>query len=522
LGVVGVAACLYATQRGVGLFSDSEAYLGAAQNLLKGHGYVLVSATGAIWPVTDWPPLFSIVLAGAGLAGIDLRAAARWLNAGLFGATILLAGLAIRRVSSGSMWAAVFGSFLITSSVDLLRWYSQAASEPLFIFFALLGLMLLSRYREERGSRCLIGAAAAVGLACLSRFAGVVLLATGALGLLCFGHSGWRDRVKATLVFTTLSSFPITLFVLRNRVSFGKPLGESHIFSFHPPTQHQVKLAVDTLWGWLVPDRALAGSAAALVGKVPAFRWIALSALLIGGGGAIVTWRLHHRINASSGWHMMARALLEPPLLAFLLTYLFLYLGFLIVSVSFFDADINLPRALCPILVPCLIVGVGLGHAVFRRFRESPLIRGMLLALGALLVVSYGHAGGVWIQRGHEEGLGYAARVWQQSDILHKVAALPVGTLIYSNGAELITMVTGRPANEVPYKYDPNLARPNPHYPPTLETIRQRLHAGAVLVYVNRAAWPGSPCATEAELKDQLHLELRGAAADGSIYGVAP
>src|SRR5881397_2342832 len=101
LAVVGVAACLYATQRGVGLLSDSKAYLGVVQNLLNGRGYVGVSPTGAIQSVTDWPPLFSVLLAGPGLAGVDLRAAARWLNAGLFGATILLAGLAIRRVSSG-------------------------------------------------------------------------------------------------------------------------------------------------------------------------------------------------------------------------------------------------------------------------------------------------------------------------------------------------------------------------------------------------------------------------------------
>ena len=523
LAFVGVAACLYATRYGVGLFSDSKAYLEAAQSLLKGRGYVLVSPTGAIWPVTDWPPLFSVILGGLGLPGIDLRTAARWLNAGLFGATILLAGLAIRRVSSGSTWAAVFGSLLMTTSVDSLRVFSQADSEPLFIFFALLGLVLLGAYQEEPGSRRLIGAAAAVGFAFLSRYAGVVLVATGALGILCFGHSGRRGRVKDTLVFTALSSFPITLFVVRNWLSFREPLGEARAFGLHPPGQHQVKLALDTLWGWLVPDRALAGSAAALVGKFPDFRWVLLSTLLVGGGGALVIWRSRHRVNASSGWQMIARSLLEPPLLAFLLTYGFLYLGFLIVSVSFFDADIELgPRILSPALVSSLIVGVGLGHRVLGRFRESPFIRAAVMVASALLAASYAHASVVWIQRSHDEGLGYAARVWQESDILHKVAALPVGVLIYSNGAEPLTLVTGRPAADVPYKENPNLARPTPHYEATLDTIRERLRAGAVLVYLNRAAWPGCPCASEAELKDRLHLQLRAAGTDGSIYEAAP
>jgi hypothetical protein len=520
---VGVAACLYATRRGVGLFTDSKAYLGGAESLFKGHGYVLDHPTGGTYPVTNWPPLFSIALAGLGLAGIDLRAAARWLNVGLFGATIVLAGLAIRRVSSGSTWAVVFGALLMTASVDLLKTYSQAASDPLFIFFALLGLVLLGRYQEKPGSRRLIGAAAAVGLAWLSRYAGVVLVTTGALALLCFGHSGRRTRVKATLVFTALSSLPMTLFILRNSLLFREPLGESRTFSFHPPTHHQVKLGIDTLWGWLVPDRALPGSAAALVGNVPDLRWIVLSAVLVGGGGAIVIWRMRHQVNASSGWQLMARSLLEPPLLALLLIYVFLYLGFLIVSVSFFDADIDLgPRILCPALVASLIVGVGLGYRALGRFREAPFIRGTAMAAGVLLTASYAHASVVWLERSHEEGLGYAARVWQESDILQKVEALPLGTLIYSNGAEPLTLVTGRPAEDVPYKQDPNLARPNTHYAARLDTVRQQLHAGGVLVYLNRAAWPGCPCASEAELKDALHLELREAGADGSIYAAVP
>ena len=83
-------------------------------------------------------------------------------------------------------------------------------------------------------------------------------------------------------------------------------------------------------------------------------------------------------------------------------------------------------------------------------------------------------------------------------------------------------LVTGRPAADLPYKIDPNQARPVPHYRPILDTIRARLHAGAVLVYLNRAAWPGCPCASEAELKDQLHLQLLTAGTDGSIYQAAP
>jgi len=521
LAFLGIAACLYATQRGVGLFVDSKSYLGAAQSLLKGRGYTVVTATGAVLPLTNWPPLFSVSLAGLGLLGIDLRAAARWLDAGLFGATIFLAGLAIRRVTSGSTWAAVFGGLLMATSVDLLAAYSQAGSDALFIFFTLLGLVLLGAYEDEPGARRLIGAAAAASLAFLSRYAGVALVATGALGVLCFGESGRRNRVKDTLVFTALSSFPMTLFIVRNWLSARGSLGEVRAFMFHPPRPEQVRLALNTLWGWLVPDRALAGSPAALVGYVPHLRWVVLSTAAV--CGAILTWRWRHRLNGSSRQPSVARSLLEPPLLAFLLTYFLLYLGFLIVAVSLFDNDILLgPRMLSPALVASLIVSLGLGHRVLGYFRGSRLIGGAAIGASALLAASYGHAGVVWIRCAHDQGLGYSARVWQESDILHKVALLPPGVLIYSNGAQPLTLVTGRPAADLPYKIDPNQARPAPHYRPFLDTIRARLHAGAVLVYLNRAAWPGCPCASEAELKDQLHLQLLTAGTDGSIYEAAP
>src|SRR5437660_7948247 len=89
LALLGMAGAIYATRWGVGLIADSKYYLGAAQSLLNGQGLVLPTPTGESVPMTNWPPLFSTVLAGLGLLGIDLQVGARWLNLGLFGASIL-------------------------------------------------------------------------------------------------------------------------------------------------------------------------------------------------------------------------------------------------------------------------------------------------------------------------------------------------------------------------------------------------------------------------------------------------
>lgn len=103
LALLAAAACLYATHRGPGLFADSKYYLEGARALLAGRGYSVPSATGEPVPITHWPPLYSLALAAAGgLSGLDPERVARWLNAALLGATVLLGGLATRHLARGS------------------------------------------------------------------------------------------------------------------------------------------------------------------------------------------------------------------------------------------------------------------------------------------------------------------------------------------------------------------------------------------------------------------------------------
>ena len=66
----------------------------------------------------------------------DPLSAARWLNAVLFGANILLIGLILVQVTDNSFWLPVIGSFLVLTSGSMLTNHSMAWTEPLFIFLA--------------------------------------------------------------------------------------------------------------------------------------------------------------------------------------------------------------------------------------------------------------------------------------------------------------------------------------------------------------------------------------------------
>jgi hypothetical protein len=433
LALLGVASAVYASRGDAGLIADSKYYLGAARSLLEGQGYVAPGANGQPEPVTDWPPFFSVLLSGLGLFGIDLWVGARWLNIGLFGATILVGTLAIRHVTGESTRLALLGGFLLATSVDLLRAYTQAGTESLFIFFGLLGLILVGAHLEQPDPRRLLGAAAAIALAFMSRFAGAVLVATGVLAILFFDRRNRQACLKDAALLGVASSFPMFLWMLRNWLSARQPIGSFRVLVVHPINREQVALGLNTVWGWVLPAKELGGGPATPVGHIPGIRWVlilaAVSVVLIG----IVRWRKRTEVETP------AEPLLAPPLLRVLLAFIVLYLGFLLISVSFLDRTIPLDqRLLSPIFPASLIVTIGAGQRLLRAFRGSRLVQ-LAAVLGCLLFAAvYADAAVRWVHQGHENGLGYAGRIWRESDILRKVAVLPAGTPIYTNGHDVL------------------------------------------------------------------------------------
>lgn len=518
MALLGVASALYASRWGVGLIADSKYYLGAARSLIEGHGLVVPTVSGKMQTVTEWPPLFSTLLAGFGLFGVDPRVGARWLNISFFGTTILVGTQAIRHVTDNSIRLTLLGGFLMATSVDLLYVYTQAGTEPLFIFFGLLGLFLIGAHLEHPGPRRLLGAAAVISLAFLSRFAGAFLVATGALSIVLFDRRDWPDRIKDAAVLGVASSLPMILWMLRNWLSVRQPIGSFRVLVVHPITRKQMSLGLHTVWGWVSPAREFGGGLANLVGHTPGVRW----ALILVSVVAVLAIRRRRGWRERAEGEMTGEPLLAPPLLLVLLAFIVLYLGFLVFSISFLDRTIPLDqRLLSPIFPAALIFIIGTSQRLFRVFRVSHLVRWSAVLGCLLLVAVYADASARWVRQGYENGLGYAGRAWSESDILRKVAALPQGVPIYTNGDDVVTLVTGRPADELPPKVFLNTGQRNPDYGTEIAVMGEQLRKGAVLVYLNRITWRRH-YPSEDEIKDQLPLRLREGGADGSIYDIAP
>jgi Dolichyl-phosphate-mannose-protein mannosyltransferase len=498
----GVAVLLFATASGVGVSPDSVAYIGAARGLSTGLGLGNPSPNGGFSPLILYAPLFPTLLAIIGSFGIDPLDGARCLNSALFAANILLSGLIIEG-ETGSMSSAIVGSILLLASVPMLKVHSMAWSEPTFVFLSLLALLWLSQYAECGRVRSLIAAAAAVGLAVLSRYAGLALIGAGVGVIITGRRHSYRNTLRDCGVFAAISG-------LLSSVSFGRNWMVAGTLSDHPAAVHLV--GVPQLWGGL---HTIAG-------------WLRLDA---------GPRRLTLAVVAVGTFALMFRALMQrlPPIIRpaqlglrngrssdvarTALTFIIAYGLFVLVAISFFDALIPLDdRILSPILAWALIGGVCGAHRLVtdsqRRLgaRLLIIIAGMWFAVAQLLRVV------PWVFEVHRNGQGYASAVWQQSEILARVRALPPATRIFSNGDDAIYLLTGRLAERLPERASLATTEVNGRYEADLSRLRtQLIESHGVIVYFSRINWRPQ-LASATELQSTVSLRMLYAAADGAVY----
>ena len=102
---IGMFLVWYSTVWGAGLITDSFQYTASARNLASGHGFSLPYGEGELQPMTKYPPMFSILLAGFELLGGTALKGARILNILLFGLNIFLVFHSTRRLANSSGFA---------------------------------------------------------------------------------------------------------------------------------------------------------------------------------------------------------------------------------------------------------------------------------------------------------------------------------------------------------------------------------------------------------------------------------
>ncbi|MGE5215628.1 MAG: ArnT family glycosyltransferase [Chloroflexota bacterium] len=490
---LGVCALAIATHWGIGIYPDSIVYIGTARSLLNGDGVRFLNDIGEIAPVTQYPPLYPLMIAALGVLGIDPLDGARWISVLFYAGNALLAVYFVYRVTA-SYVASWLACFLSLSAFPMIYIHSQALTEPVFNFFILLGVLWLVEFLEGSRARALYSASLTIGLSCLVRYVGIAFLLTGGAVILCLSASRWAHRLSAAAKFVVLGSLPLAAWVLRNFFTAGNAVNRT--FGIHPPGLSDLLPALDTAGYWLLPI--------AIVENSP---WLARSIVGV--------------LFVSVSWLAVRKKYFASRYLQVLFFCLMGYGLFLLVSMSLNDQPLYFDtRTLALPYVAAMIVTLSVMTDWLRAARpEQRTARWFAFDQLIIVFLAVQTINGVaWLRQSYVDGIGFATEPWRASELIGFVKNSRPPLLIFSNAPDFIATLTGRPAALIPQKVNPNNHRPNDRYGTEIDAMREQLkESNAVVLYFNdeNRLWY-LPAARELEAR--VPLEVIKRASDGKIY----
>lgn len=501
LALLGVLLMLSLTRWGVGLSPDSVSYIGGARSLVQGEGLRNGFGEDVGEPMTFRAPLYSVLLAGLAKAGLEAVSAARWLNALFFGANIFLVGVLIYSVTRHDRWLPIVGSLLVLLSLVMLTIHAFAWTEPLFILLGFSGFLLLASYLQNERFVLLMLAGVLMGLAVLTRYAGLPLLAAAGLGVLLFSQKGYGRRLVDALLFGIVGILPFAVWTGRNMLVAGNSSGRA--FVFHPIGMTQIWQAVFTMTNWMQ-----------LPAVVPGIVRILILVMFAVGLLVLIYWAYE------SGEVAEASATAVPYLIKLLLLFILVYFAFLVVSISFLDANTPLDdRILSPVFVAWVVIIAWTISILWQRTRRKTLLAGVVLAALGLFVITAVINNVRWGLPIYQNGSGFSHKDWQSSATLDEVKRLPADTPIYSNVPEVIYLYTNQPALALPRPYNVATQQTDDNYDQKLADVQQQLSQNSgVIVFFDTLR----PDALEIvnDVAQQLPLTTLTQTADGTIFTV--
>jgi len=280
----------------------------------------------------------------------------------------------------------------------------------------------------------------------------------------------------------------------------------SREFVFHPFGRSHIWQALDTFAGWmLLPDTTLG---AVKIGAVFALAAAVIVILIIQG----------RRSDSLSAPGLSAGI---PVMVKLLTLFIVLYGSFLLVSISFFDANTPLDdRILSPVFGAAVVIVLYCASVVWQTSKAKPILRVALAAASLLFLPPYLYRGAGLVSDSYRQGLGYSSPVWEQSELLARLQNLPPDTAVYSNTPAGAYFLTHRRILRLPKKVIASSGQSNESYPRQLALIRNQAETrDAVLVLLN--TWPDARMrALEEELEAQLPLCLIARTTDGSMHRI--
>ncbi len=495
---LGIFIAWFITRRwGVGLTPDSSGYISAARGLLNGQGMIEPPLWHETHPMLSFPPLLSLLLAGIGLSGLDVIPAARLLNVPLFGANILLIAAIIFHYTR-SKKATLIGSFFVLTSLVTLEAHTMAWSEPIFLFTGFLGLFLLMLGLEQNKKILFIPAALLTGLAFLAKYSGISFVGAAVLTVFFFSPEPFFKKMRDGIFVGILGYLPMLPWMVRNRLVAGSPIELT--YHFHPYILGHVRQIFAYTSMWLVTEtasRPVRGIAALL------FIGMVFYAMFF-------VFRKKHQNKLP--WVFVI--------------LIFCHLGTYLGTSAFLGEQPFDNRALSPVLLAGLIFLASLAREFFSISQQKKA--GIVLNC-VIFVLGFSFIGRAFAWGNHAaiEGLGYANRVWKTSPTMEAVTKLPPDMPVYTNGRDILFLLTGRPATSIPSKEEILMVHvPDPKeryrakYEPEIAAMKEVItREDGVVIFFNNVYWRWY-YPPEKEIVEKASLVPWQTFSDGTIYKI--
>ncbi|HRQ24499.1 MAG TPA: hypothetical protein PLF42_13815, partial [Anaerolineales bacterium] len=240
----GIATSKY----GAGVASDSVKYLGVAQSLLDGKGFVNHLGT----PLLAWPPLYSMILAGLSLlTGWDVFVSGWYLNVFLNGLNLFLSGVILFRIFRENLLYAYLSNIFILTAIASLRIHATITSDAMYLTLTLGFLIALHGYIKSRSRHAFVWMVIFSALAPMQRYIGMALAVTAVIVFFVENRKNLRLFLRDSLILGTISALPISWWlILRNVMTYGTLFGTGN------PTSDFVQntmLALTKMLHWFAP-----------------------------------------------------------------------------------------------------------------------------------------------------------------------------------------------------------------------------------------------------------------------------
>ena len=463
--VAGMAAVTYQTQAGPGVTGDSVHYVMGAQNLLSGNGYSRYSGGWEPVPITGFPPIFSLLLAGAGLFTSDLFNAARIINILLFGLNIFMVGLLTHRFTRNTT-SALIASILVLTSASMIHYHAWVMTEGLYIFITLISLYTLVLYFETNKLYILIITALLMAASTLTRYVGLTSVAMAGLGILFLSRLSWKKRLQHIVVLAVVSLTPFILWLYRNSAVSNSLVNRQLIFHLMSP--ELIRGFISEAVSWFSP-------------RVLHLPYVLDGLLFIIFALAIPLLYLINEIK-SDDWHkaMPWQSFNILPLLIIL--FIPSYAILLVVNNTLLDAGTSLAatqRYLLPVFVMMVILLV---CAVYRLVESRA--RGLKITSLVIGLVFIGFfVSGSWSDlRNPNKNLGYTDMKHAWTDMVNALDSIDNSHLLISDNVELVYYLAGRPAYAFPISFDSYTQQARQDYAEQIARAKTNLDHGAIIV----------------------------------------